>query len=273
MLPFSRKAKGLAEGPATMRLLSVFAVTAALSVPLTAGARTFWQTYGATVPADGGCEWNVNQDYFVPRKCGDGAYDLFSPCKKPHYRSPACKSLNPIYTCYCTPYGPCHYIRKDHVYKERCGCTPLRCEYGSWHLERCPKHCLALKEPCGCMAGEAIGRACPACERVAGLPVEGASLCHVEPLGGTILGNIAALPAATTGGGGTGMMGMMNGGGAMNPGAMMNMGAGMMNQGGGMFPPAGIPSGVTPMPAPAQNPIPKIPTPPGASGSALPPVF
>jgi hypothetical protein len=103
-----------------------------------AEARLFWQTYGATVPADGGCgcSWNVNQDYFVPRTCANGQYGLFSACKCSHYLSPACKYLSPIYTGYCTPYSSCHYRRKDCVYKERCGCTPLKCEYGPWHLQK-----------------------------------------------------------------------------------------------------------------------------------------
>jgi hypothetical protein len=273
-------AKGPAEGPATMRsILQFLALAAALAAGVAQG-RLFWQTYGATVPAQGacGCEWNINQDYFVPRTCAAGHYGLFSACKQYHYRSPACKYLSPVYPCYCTCYGPCRYRWKDHVYKERCGCTPLGDEYGPWKdMQKCPKRCLCMKnESCACSAGSSSG-GCPSCgPLMTGEAIIEGPLCHVEPIGGAVLGKIAALPQAQSGGsngmsmmgmgmGGMGMSGMggMNGmsGGGMNP-LMMNMGAALMG-------PAGTPTvpSLTP-----QNRIPKIPTPP-AGGTSLPPVF
>jgi hypothetical protein len=257
-------------------ILQFLALAAALAAGVAQG-RLFWQTYGATVPAEGpcGCEWNINQDYFVPRTCASGHYGLFSACKEHHYRSPACKYLHPVYKCYCTCYSPCRYRWKDHVYKERCGCTPLRYQYGPWeNMEKCPKHCLCLKdEPCSCRTAGNFGGGCPSCgPAMGGQVIVDGYLCNVEPMGGVILGKIAALPQAQGGGGSSmGMMGMgMSGmggmgamsGGAMNP-AMMNMGAALMG-------PAATPS----LPAPAPQPtIPKIPTPPASGGMVLPPVF
>ncbi len=265
-------------------ILQFLALAAALAAGVAQG-RLFWQTYGATVPAQGacGCEWNINQDYFVPRTCAAGHYGLFSACKQYHYRSPACKYLSPVYPCYCTCYGPCRYRWKDHVYKERCGCTPLGDEYGPWKdMQKCPKRCLCMKnESCACSAGSSSG-GCPSCgPLMTGEAIIEGPLCHVEPIGGAVLGKIAALPQAQSGGsngmsmmgmgmGGMGMSGMggMNGmsgggmsGGGMNP-LMMNMGAALMG-------PAGTPTvpSLTP-----QNRIPKIPTPP-AGGTSLPPVF
>jgi hypothetical protein len=260
-------------------ILQFLALTAALAASVAQG-RLFWQTYGATVSADGGCgcEWNINQDYFVPRTCASGHYDLFSACKQHHYRSPACKYLHPVYKCYCTPYGPCRYRWRDHVYKERCVCTPMRCQYGPWEdMEKCRKHCLCLKdEPCSCNVGCHLG-GCPTCSPLmSGQVIVEGSLCNVESMGGVMLGKIAALPAAQSGGSGGGMgmmgmgmngMGMMNGmggmnGGAMNP-AMMNMGAALMGS-------SAASSLSTPAPQPT---IPKIPTPPANGGIVLPPAF
>ena len=115
-----------------MRVISYLAALIALG-PANAEARLFWQTYGAVAPSAGACAWNLNQDYFVPRHCGSGAYDLFSPCKTDYGSSAACRNLHPIYHGYCTPYGLCRYVWRDHVYKTYCGCTPLRYEYGPWH--------------------------------------------------------------------------------------------------------------------------------------------
>lgn len=189
-----------------MRRLALIAALTTLLAPSAADARLFWQTYGATVASEGGagCHWNLNQDYFVPRHCDSCQYGLFSACKTDRSISPACKNLHPAYAGYCTPYGSCHYKRRDHVYKTHCGCTPLRCEYGPWHLEKCGKHALVMRH------------SQPACSAACGLaaaPQSGdfslpdahaqhiAGFEHVEPFGGETLGFIAALPAGTTGGG------------------------------------------------------------------------
>ena len=53
--------------------MRAFVYLAAFALPLapaTLNARLFWQTYGATVATTdgcGGCAWNINQDYLVPR--------------------------------------------------------------------------------------------------------------------------------------------------------------------------------------------------------------
>ena len=189
-----------------MRTLLLLAVLHTLLTPGSVDARLFWQTYGATVAADGGCgagcAWNVNQDYFVPRHCDSGRYGLFSPCKTAHTRSAACKHLHPIYRGYCTPYGSCHYKWRDHVYKTYCGCTPLSHKYGPWHLDRCQKHPLVLRHAdplacaaCGLAATHATGE-------YARSPAEhyGLSLCNVEPFGGETLGTVAAISAGVGGG-------------------------------------------------------------------------
>ena len=139
-----------------MRLSVLLAVAAALLPAASAEARLFRQMYGATVPTADGCEWSINQDYFVPRHCDSCRYDLFSACKESHTRSPACWHLHPVYGGYCTPYAACRYKWRDHVYKKYCGCTPLRHTYGPWHLEKCRKHCLAMKDG-GCAGGCGAG--------------------------------------------------------------------------------------------------------------------
>jgi len=109
-----------------MRLLPWFILAISLTASTEAQARLFWQTYGATVPAaEGACNWNVNQDYFVPRHPASCRYELYSPCKSSRYRSPACKSCHPIYSGYCNIYGPCHYRHRNHVYQAYCGCSPV----------------------------------------------------------------------------------------------------------------------------------------------------
>lgn len=158
--------------PRYQRTLSILATTALLAAAGSAQARLFLQTYGATVPGpDGGCVWNMGQDYFVPRHCDSGRYDLFSACKSSHYLSPACRKLHPLYCGYCSPYGGCHYKWRDHVYKEHCGCTPTAAYHGPWRLDSCKhkKHgCLACRNSCGpaglcqspmsaCEAGPTIG--------------------------------------------------------------------------------------------------------------------
>jgi hypothetical protein len=183
-----------------MRSLTLFVSLATLLTPAAADARLFWQTYGATVATDAGCAWNLNQDYFVPRYCDSGRYGLFSACKTAHTRSAACKNLHPVYCGYCTPYGSCRYKWRDHVYKTYCGCTPLRHEYGPWHLEKCGKHPLVLRH------------STPTCSRARGLGAEvlagemafelaepqGLWLCNVEPFGGETLGSIPAIASGAT---------------------------------------------------------------------------
>jgi hypothetical protein len=191
-------------------LLAALAFTAAAPVQ----ARLFWQSYGATAAMpDGGCAWNMGTDYFVPRTCDSCRYDLFSACKSHHSISPACRNLHPIYCGYCTPYGACHYKFRDHLYKKRCGCTPLACTYGPWELEKCRKHCRRTPDvtSCGsCSSGcggcgmtPLVGCADATC--VGGAVCDGAFaprassefayLPNVEPLGGAIIGTVEAYPA------------------------------------------------------------------------------
>ena len=133
-----------------MRSISLIAALTLLT-PAVAQGRLFWQTYGATVAAPGGgCAWNMNQDYFVPRHCDTGRYGLFSECKSAHTLSPACKSLHPIYAGYCTPYGSWHYKRRDHVYSKYCGCTPWSHAYGKWRLDKYFKPCCLFHHGVGC---------------------------------------------------------------------------------------------------------------------------
>jgi hypothetical protein len=196
------------------------AVSLALAVstwtPVVSQARLFWQTYGATAPAAGGmgCAWNLNSDYFVPRHCDSCRYDLFSPCKSAHTRSPACKYLHPVYGGYCTPYGPCHYNWRDHVYKRYCGCKPLKHAHGSWHLDKCRKHCPALRSgapacdggacafagapgACTLDLGDATPCADPGFAYGSSLPIDW--LPNVEPMGGESLGTIEAFPIGVGG--------------------------------------------------------------------------
>jgi hypothetical protein len=211
-----------------MRSLAILTSAALLALAVACAAqpaagRPFWQSYGSTVPLPGGgCTWNLNSDYFVPRHCDSGRYDLFSPCKTSHYLSPACKSLHPVHGGYCTPFGGWHYLRKDHVYAKHCGCTPLKCLHSPWHLAKCGKGCGVLKHGGGCGAGQCGGsNGGGGCEVGAagyfaghlngyGEYDERYALPNVEPLGGTPLGEVAALPAAMMGGGAS----MLNGAGA-----------------------------------------------------------
>jgi hypothetical protein len=196
-------------------------VAAAVTAPPDAHGRLFWQTYGSTVPTAEGCAWNLNSDYFVPRHCDSCRYGLFSPCKAAHSLSPACKYLHPVYGGYCTPYGPCHYRWRDHVYKKYCCCTPLRYVHGPWKLEKCRKHCWGT--PCGgpqgcgcgfstgCVAGgtctNSVGAGSLPCGDDACCEEFAGALANVEPLGGESLGDIAALPASMAGTAVGGMMG------------------------------------------------------------------
>ena len=110
--------------PSPMRRAALAAVLATLLCAPIAEGRLFYQTYGATVAAPGGsCAWNVNQDYFVPRHCDSGRYGLLSSCKTSHTTSAACRRGHPIYHGYCSPFGVCHYLWRDHVYQAHCGCT------------------------------------------------------------------------------------------------------------------------------------------------------
>ena len=238
-----------------MRTLALLTALAALNASPAAEARNFRQTYGATVasPAGcgGGCAWNVNSDYFVPRHCDSGQYDLFSPCKTSHSLSPACRNLHPIYAGYCMPFGSFHYKWRDHVYREHCGCTPLACTYGPWpwHMDKCHKHCRrtpALGANCeACGGGLPMASGClqpySGCIE-ANITVGGerfvfiGELPNVEPLGGEIIGVIQAFPAdmAGTSQGGAGAAATMPG---LAPGALP-MRMPMRMQGEPLAPPA-----------------------------------
>jgi hypothetical protein len=194
--------------------LTLLLAAPAFTAAAPAQARLFWQTYGATVATpDGGCAWNMGTDYFVPRTCDSCRYDLFSACKSHHSISPACRNLHPVYCGYCTPYGACHYKFRDHLYKKRCGCTPLACMHGPWELEKCRKHCrrtpdLASCEGCssgcggcgmtplvGCANGTCVGGAVCDAALEPGASSQFAYLPNVEPLGGVIVGTVEAYPA------------------------------------------------------------------------------
>lgn len=188
----------------THRTLLAAAVVSALFACGDAQARLFRQTYGATVPAQDGCVWNINQDYFVPRYCDTGQYGLFSACKHAHSLSAACRNLHPLYCGYCSPYGACRYRWRDHVYKVHCGCTPLRCYYGPWRNHKCRKHagwlaaaCCGRYGGCGDCAPADAGWGATPCDCLAGYGGEGScencnacDLSHVEPGGGILLGMI-----------------------------------------------------------------------------------
>lgn len=228
-----------------MRNLTFLAMLTTLLVASTAEARLFRQTYGATVPAPGGegCVWNLNQDYFVPRHCDTGRYDLFSACKTGHTRSAACRNLHPIHAGYCTPYGACHYRWRDHVYKKFCGCTPHRCFRGPWRLEQCEGQCRASHEGCG-PSGSSCGYemteawATPGVIGVEESPYLG-ELPNVEPFGGERLGMIAALAGTSVGGGAAISRPSASAGGSPPP-AIPGLGISTQNVGGGALP---IPTG------------------------------
>jgi hypothetical protein len=206
-----------------MRFLITFAALGIGFAAADVHARLFRQTYGAVTPTEeGGCQWNANQDYFVPRHCDSCRYGLFSACKKGHTISPACRHLHPLYAGYCSPYGACRYRWRDHVYKTFCGCTPLRCTYGPWRNEQC-KECFLLHHnhkpcnACGTYVGcRQTGSGCSHCDWAGGSnaiycsgptyyndSLDYGELPHVEPLGGEILGSIAALPNGSLGSGGS----------------------------------------------------------------------
>jgi len=117
-----------------MRYIVLLSLAAGLVWPSLAEARLFRQTYGAIVPTGDstGCQWNVNQDYFVPRHQCTCRYGLFSPCKLSCSRSAACRSCHPLYPGYCHIYTPCRYLWRDHVYRAHCGCKPIRAYHGPW---------------------------------------------------------------------------------------------------------------------------------------------
>ena len=194
-----------------MRSFTLLAVLTTLLTAPAAEARLFRQTYGAVVPAPGGdgCVWNLNQDYFVPRHCDTGRYDLFSACKTGHTRSAACINLHPTYAGYCTPYSACRYRWRDHVYKVYCGCTPHRCFRGPWRLEQCEGQCRASHGGCG---GGCSLMGCSGSCGSTGAWTEHAiiggqemphlgELPNVEPFGGERLGTVATLPGGSLGGG------------------------------------------------------------------------
>jgi hypothetical protein len=123
---------------------------------------------------------------------------LFSPCKISHTRSPACKSLHPVESEYCTIYGPLRYHWRDLVYKDQCGCPRLGIASG-WKLEECGKDCRLYRgsvHVAGPPYTAAVG-ACGVNEQLQGC--DGAALYalpNVEPLGGESLGTVVALAGA-----------------------------------------------------------------------------
>lgn len=135
-----------------------------------ADARLFWQTYGSIAPTpDGGCQWNTNSDYFVPRYCDSCRYGLFSPCKTSCTTSPACRREHAIYPGYCSPYGCFHYCRLNHVYARKCGCCPVPyhgpIRPGCGHLcQRCWHGGVCINGNCSqnaCLNGMCYDGMCP----------------------------------------------------------------------------------------------------------------
>ena len=229
-------------------LIAGVCLAATSSMP-TASARLFIQSYGATIAGpDGGSVWNQGQDFFVPRTCDSCHYDLFSACKQSHTRSVACRNLHPVYGGYCTPYGACRYMWRDHVYQSHCcGCTPLRCCRGPWRLEDCGRHgrCVLPGGTGGCggslcgndsgpmMGGDFFAACGLAAVEQTQYVAQGDELPNVEPLAGIVLGKMPiALLGVSRGGGG---------GGAASGGSMPSVGGvaipGMMPGGGGMSAP------------------------------------
>jgi hypothetical protein len=136
-----------------MRSPALFSLILLCGWAARADARLFWQTYGSTVPtADGGCTWNANSDYFVPRHCDTCRYGLYSPCKSSCTTSPACRRCHPHHTGYCSPYGCLHYCWRNHVYAHKCGCSPV--SYHGPYREGCG--------PCLCERGSCSDGMCPA---------------------------------------------------------------------------------------------------------------
>ena len=175
-----------------MRPLVLPMLLVSFACATTAEARLFWQTYGSVVPHDallaegscgGGCTWNWNQDYFVPRYPSSGRYGLFSPCKVSRTTSPACVWSHPFYPGYCNIYVPLRYKWRNHVYRAHCGCAPLQLCHGPKH-PGCGCGCRLAPGSVSCGPGSML----PLAE---GLMTETADLPpHVEAPQFRILGSI-----------------------------------------------------------------------------------
>ncbi len=159
------------RSPALLSLLLLCGWTMLCGWATQAEARLFWQTHGSVVPtADGGCAWNTNSDYFVPRHCDSCRYGLFSPCKCSCTTSPACRRCHALYLGYCSPYGCFHYCWRNHIYARKCGCCPVA--YCGPYRPGCGPHLLCQH---GCRGGMcAAGPICPTNICADGLyPMEG----------------------------------------------------------------------------------------------------
>lgn len=165
-------------------------------------ARLFRQTFGATVPTADGCVWNINQDYFVPRHDDSCRYGLFSSCKTSHTTSPASRRAHPLWPGYTTPYGPCRYAWRDHVYQAYCGCAPLAVCFKPW-TALSSGLCRATLNPCeqalgGPASDVAPGPVVPELVDSPGVhylpPIY--YLPNVEPAGLEVLGTVAVDPEA-----------------------------------------------------------------------------
>jgi len=169
-----------------MRQLALLALCVSLMSATTAEARLFWQTFGSTVPGGipggGGCSWNSNQDFFVPRHPSSCRYGLYSPCKTSRSTSPAAKWSHPLYPGYSSIYGPCHYRRRNRVYETRCGCSPIQGYQGPWRTG-CGNECGVPLRASGYPEAGYFAHAAPAAA-VGYLP-------NVESSGLVILGSIS----------------------------------------------------------------------------------
>ncbi len=181
-----------------MRSLILLLFTSTLFSANPVEARLFWQTYGSVVPAEGcsgGCQWNMNQDYFIPRYPSSCRYGLFSPCKTSRTTSPACRWCHPIYSGYCGIYGPCRYAWRNQVYRAHCGCTAVRPYRGP--LRPCCGQACCASSGCSCSHGTECcsGQVCSDC--LANVEVPGFVVLGSIPVeGGGLLGGLE-MPTAT----------------------------------------------------------------------------
>lgn len=217
-------------------IISLAAVACLLHANIGHG-RLFWPTYGSTVPTRDGldCAWNANQDFFVPRHCDSGRYDLFGACTKSAYASPACRRMHPGDARYCTPYGSLRSAWRNCVYRQHCRCSGERMDASLCGLDFC--WLPSSRTGSRCLGSRAVPRssACASEQACGGAPGDAcADRCcgmasYVEPRGGESLGTFSLRLIGGFGvGGGIGGGGL--GGGGLN-GVGTGLGGTLPNQG------------------------------------------
>lgn len=161
-----------------MRRIVLLALLVPSFFASSAEARLFWQTFGAVVPSENGCERNWNQDYFVPRYASSCKYELYSPCETSRSVSPACLWNHPFNSGYCGIYGPGHYRRQERALRVHCGCDRERVRIG---------RCNCVSSGCGCSClNDGVAAGCLSSFRCV------APLSNLEAPGFEILGSIPA---------------------------------------------------------------------------------